>query len=217
MNHEYRHSFRPISCALFFLGLLVLTGCSLPRIIVLKDPLSVEEHIKLGKIYESQHKDDLAERQYQEAIHKDPNSVPALLLLGDLSFRLKKYSEAEKAYRKAAKLQPGNGDIYNNLCWVFLDRNERIEEARELISRALLLTPEHRSFYLDTQGVILLRLGNVSDAIIALEEAVALLPKDNAAYLVETYLHLAEAYRTAGDTANACKAEQAAETYRTRE
>ncbi len=214
MNSGKSHAFCSALCALFSLALLVLAGCSLPRIIVLNDPLSVEEHIKLGKIYESQQKDDLAEQQYRDALHKDQKNLSALLLLGDLSFRTKKYSEAETAYRKALRLQPGNGDIYNNLCWVFLNRNDSIEEAQELISRALSLTPEHRAFYLDTQGVIFLRLGKVSEAIIALEEAVALLPKDNAAYLVETYEHLSDAYRTAGDTVKARDADQSAEKYR---
>jgi Tfp pilus assembly protein PilF len=203
--------------AMLFLVLLVLAGCSLPRIIVLNDPLSVEEHIKLGKIYELQKKDDLAEQQYRNALHKDKNCLSALLLLGDLSFRTKKYAEAETAYRKAIRLQPENGDSYNNLCWVFLNRNDHIEEAQELISRALSLTPEHRAFYLDTQGVIFLRLGKVSDSIIALEEAIALLPKDKATYLVETYEHLADAYRTAGDTAKAREAEQSADKYRSQQ
>jgi len=214
MNGGKPHPFRLLSGALLSLTLLILAGCSLPRIIVLNDPLSVEEHIKLGKIYESQQKDDLAEQQYLDALHKDQNSLSALLLLGDLSFRIKKYSEAETAYRKALRLQPGNGDIYNNLCWVFLNRNDNIEEAQELISRALSLTPEHRAFYLDTQGVIFLRLGKVPKAIIALEEAVALLPKDNATYLVETYVHLSDAYRSSGDMNKARKAEQSADKYR---
>jgi Tfp pilus assembly protein PilF len=214
MKRVNSQPFRSLLGAMLFLVLLVLAGCSLPRIIVLNDPLSVEEHIKLGEIYESQQKDDLAEQQYRDALHKDQNSLSALLLLGDLSFRTKKYSEAETAYRKALRLHPENGDIYNNLCWVFLSRNDHIEEAQDLISRALSLTPEHRACYLDTQGVIFLRLGKVSEAIIALEEAIALLPKDNATYLVETYEHLADAYRMAGDTAKAREAEQSSDKYR---
>jgi Tfp pilus assembly protein PilF len=214
MNRGKPQLIHSVSCALLSLALLVLAGCSLPRIIVLNDPLSVDEHINLGKIYESQQKDDLAEQQYLDALHKDQNNLSALLLLGDLSFRIKKYSEAETAYRKAVRLQPENGDIYNNLCWVFLNRNDHIEEAQELISRALSLTPEHRAFYLDTQGVIFLRLGKISEAIITLEEAVALLPTDNATYLVETYVHLSDAYRSSGDMNKAREAEQSADKYR---
>ncbi len=40
--------------------LLFLAGCSLPRIIVLNDPLSAEDRVKLGRIYESQGKTEPA-------------------------------------------------------------------------------------------------------------------------------------------------------------
>jgi tetratricopeptide (TPR) repeat protein len=194
--------------------LLLLSGCSLPRIIILNDPLSADEHNNLGKIYESQGKFDLAARQYREALKKDKKSVTALLLLGDLSYRTRNYAEAASAYKKAIKLEPGNGDLYNNLCWVYLEQQSGMEKAEELIKIAITLTPEHRAYYLDTFGVVLLRLGRTAESITALKEALELLPKDNAGYLAEAYLHLAEAYRTAGDTASAGEAEQSAEQYR---
>src|SRR5208283_1015707 len=102
--------------ALMLVLLLVCSGCSFPRIIIINDPLSAGEHEKLGKIYESHAEYDLAAQQYRQALEKDPQMVSSLLLLGDLSYRTKQYSEAESAYRKAIKLQGGNGDIYNNLC-----------------------------------------------------------------------------------------------------
>jgi Tfp pilus assembly protein PilF len=136
------------------------------------------------------------------------------LLLGDLSYGLKKYSEAESAYKKAIKLQAENGDIYNNLCWVYIDQKIHLETAAELIQKALSLTPEHRPYYLDTLGVILLRSGKTAESIAALEHAVELLPKDVPAHLAETYTHLAEAYTAAGNMIEAHEAEQAAEKYR---
>lgn len=214
MNHNYSSAFRSYAATACLLALLFLGGCSLPRIIILNDPLSAEEHNNLGRIYESQEKFDLAAQQYREALKKDKKSVPALLLLGDLSYRTKNYSEAESAYKKAIKLQPENGDIYNNLCWVYLEQHAGIEKAEDLIKKAITITPEHRAYYLDTFGVVLLRLGRIAESITALKEALELLPKDNAGYLAEAYLHLSEAYRTAGDTAMAGEAEQSAEKYR---
>jgi tetratricopeptide (TPR) repeat protein len=201
--------------AIFCLAVILsLAGCSLPRIIILHDPLSPEEHNNLGRIYESQKKFEQAMQQYHAALKKDPNFVPSLLLLGDLSYGLKKYSEAESAYKKAIKLQAENGDIYNNLCWVYIDQKIHLETAAELIQKALSLTPEHRPYYLDTLGVILLRSGKTAESIAALEHAVELLPKDVPAHLAETYTHLAEAYTAAGNMIEAHEAEQAAEKYR---
>ncbi len=216
MNDRNRHmvpaSFRALS---ILAALLLLGACSLPRVIILNDPLSVEEHIKLGRIYETQGQNDLALQQYQEALRKEPKSVESLLLLGDLSYRTKKYPDAEAAYKKAIKLQPGNGDIYNNLCWVYIDQN-RIDKTGDIIKTAMAATPEHRAYYLDTQGVILLRMGKIPESLAAFHEAIGLIPPDQAGFLAEAYDHLAEAYRKNGDTVSAEGAEQSAEQYRAR-
>jgi tetratricopeptide (TPR) repeat protein len=89
-----------------------------------------------------------------------------------------------------------------------------MEKAEELIRKALILTPEHRAYYLDTLGVVLLRQGRTAESITALKEALELLPENKAGHLAEAYLHLAEAYRAAGDAASASGAEQSARKYR---
>ena len=139
--------------------LFTLNGCSFPKIIILHDPLSAEEHNNLGRIYESQGKFDLAAQQYRAALKQDPKSLPSLLLLGDLSFKTKHYPEAKASYEKALELQPENGDIYNNLCWVYLEQNTELPKAMELIEKAMIAMPGHRAYYLDTKGMILLRMG----------------------------------------------------------
>ncbi len=185
-----------ITAAVFF-----LSGCSLPRIIVLHDPLSAVEHDNLGRIYESQGKPDLALEEYREALKQDKKHVPSLLLLGDLSYRTKDYAGAEAAFAKAVKLDPKNGDACNNLAWVYLQTGTKLEKARGLIARAMTLTPDHRPYYLDTLGVLLLKLGNTGEAISALNESLATLPKDRRDLLAEAQGHLAEAYKAGGDEA----------------
>jgi tetratricopeptide (TPR) repeat protein len=211
---SYSSALRALTAVCFILFLLFFSNCSFPKIIILHDPLSVEEHNNLGRIYESQQKYDLAAEQYRAALKKDPEAISSILLLGDLSFRMKNYSEAESLYKKAIKLQPDNGDIYNDLCWVYLEQNININNAESLISKAITNTPEHRAYYLDTMGVVLLRLGRTKESITVLKEAVESLPKDNPAYMAEAYEHLAEAYQKDGDELNASKAAQSAEKYR---
>jgi len=199
---------------LYLSALLFIHGCSLPKIIILHDPLSPEEHNNLGRIYESQQQFDQAMEQYHAALKKDQSFVPSLLLLGDLSYRLKKYAEAESAYKKAIKLQPGNGDIYNNLCWVYIDQQINMDIAADLVQKAMELTPAHRSYYLDTLGVILLKSGKPAESIDALKQAVDLISEDTPEYLSEAYTHLAEAYTATGNLTAARDAEQAAIKYR---
>jgi tetratricopeptide (TPR) repeat protein len=175
------------------------SACSLPRIIVLHDPLTAEEHDNLGRIYESQGKLEPALEQYREALRQDKKHLPSLLLLGDLSYRTGEYSEAESAYTKALKLDANNGDIRNNLAWVYIRKEKDLDKAKDLITEALTLNPLHRPYYLDTLGVVLLKLGNAAGAITALKESVDTLPKDKTDLLAEARGHLADAYKAAGD------------------
>ncbi|MFZ8787688.1 tetratricopeptide repeat protein, partial [Thermocrinis sp.] len=54
-----------------FLIIMLCGGCAVPKIVILKDPLTAEEHINLGYLYEKQGKLDLAEEEYKKAIRKD--------------------------------------------------------------------------------------------------------------------------------------------------
>lgn len=211
-----RSARRILHWAVAALCLILLFGCTLPKIIVLHDPLSVEEHYTLGTIYESQGKFEPAAEQYREAIKRDPASVKSLRRLGDLSFRLKRYAEAESSYKKAIHLQPRDGDLYNNLCWVYLEKKEKIDHAEELIRTALEMVPEHRAYYLDTMGVVLLRQGRTGEAIALLREAAELLPRNDGSSLAEAYTHLAEAYRLTGNETQEAEAKAAAAACRER-
>lgn len=181
------------TAALLVASTLLLSACSLPRIIVLHDPLTTEEHDNLGRIYESQGKSDLALEQYREALRQDKKHLPSLLLLGDLLYRTNDYVGAEEAYAKALKLDPKNGDILNNMAWVCIKTGKKLDKAKEMVSDAMTVNPSHRPYYLDTLGVVLLKLGNAAGAITALQEAVDTLPKDRQDLLVEAQEHLEEA------------------------
>lgn len=182
---------------------LMLSGCSLPQIIVLHDPLSADEHVKLGGIYDSQGKTALARDQYRFAVKQAPENIRAWSLLGDSAFRLKEYPEAEKAYGKALDLDPKSGDLLNNLAWVYIQQDKRLGEAQELVQAALEHAPDRRPYYLDTLGVLFLKDGKVPEAIAALKESSETIPRDQPELLAEALLHLADAYRAAGDASAA--------------
>jgi Tfp pilus assembly protein PilF len=183
--------------------LSLATSCSLPQIIVLHDPLSAEEHLRLGGIYDSQGKYGLARDQYRFAVKQAPKNVRAWSLLGDSAFRLKDYSEAEKSYGKALDLEPANGDLQNNLAWLYVQQDKKLGKAQELVRAALEHAPARRPYYLDTLGVLLLKEGKVPEAIAALKESSETIPRDQPEFLAEAYQHLADAYRAAGDHAAA--------------
>lgn len=182
-----------------FLSALLLSGCSLPKIVVLHDPLSADEHVRLGGIYDSQGKVELARDQYRAAVRQDKKHGRAWTLLGDSAYRLKEYAEAEKAYGKALELDPESGDLHNNLAWVYVQQDKKLSKAQDMVMKALELFPDHRPYYLDTLGVIQLKLGKVRDAIASLLGSTETIPRDQPDLLAEAYEHLADAYRAAGD------------------
>jgi len=118
--------------------LALLCGCSLPRIIVLGDPLSPEEHLKLGTAYESKGEYDLAAREYKTA----SRSLPlAHLFLGNVFFLQRNHSAAEEEYRRAITALPENPRPYNNLAWLYYTQGIKLEEAETLARRAVALAP----------------------------------------------------------------------------
>lgn len=132
--------------ALLF-NFLLSVGCSLPRIIVLDDPLSPEEHLNLGVAYERNGELDSAVKEYEAASRKLP---AAYLYLGNISFGKGELNEAERYYRTAIDKDPGNADACNNLAWLYYTKKENLGEAEELVLRALTLNPAKKDIYQDT-------------------------------------------------------------------
>ncbi len=132
---------------LLLLFLLLLSGCSFPRMIVLEDPLSPQEHLNLGVAYENGGEVDNAIREYRLASKELPLGY---LYLGNAYFLRNELIEAEKHYRKAIRKDPLNGDSYNNLAWLYFTMGEKLDEAEILALRALELNPSKNDIYKDT-------------------------------------------------------------------
>jgi tetratricopeptide (TPR) repeat protein len=105
---------------------------------VLGDPLSPEEHLKLGVAYEHKAEYDLAAAEYKSA----SKSLPlARLFLGNVFFLQRNYTAAEEEYRRAITELPDNPRPYNNLAWLYYTQGIKLEEAETLARRAVALAP----------------------------------------------------------------------------
>ncbi|HMK50694.1 MAG TPA: tetratricopeptide repeat protein [Thermodesulfovibrionales bacterium] len=133
-----------LCCAI---AVLCLSACALPRIIVLDDPLTPEEHLNLGVTYEKKGEDDNAMKEYKAASKKLPL---AFVYMGNILFKKHDYEEAEYCYKKAIKKDPQNADAYNNLAWLYYMTLEKLDVAEKLVIKAIELRPERREIYLDT-------------------------------------------------------------------
>lgn len=134
-------------CSLLFSSGLFASGCALPRIIVLEDPLTSEEHLELGVAYEKKGEFDSAIKQYRLAAKKLP---VAYLYLGNAHFQKNELHEAEESYKEAIKRDAHNADAYNNLAWLYYVKGNNLDEAERLAKKALELNPSKKNIYDDT-------------------------------------------------------------------
>jgi len=151
-NLEFRVKYvKPIYFLIVFLlltfNLSLLTSCSIPRIVILDDPLTPEEHINLGVAYEKNGELDDALREYKLAAKSLPM---AYLYIGNVYFRKNDLNEAESAYQKAIDKDPQNADAHNNLAWLYYTKKEKLDEAETLALKAMELNPAKKDLYQDT-------------------------------------------------------------------
>lgn len=113
-----------------------LWSCSFPRFIILRDPLTPEEHINLGMIYEKNKEFDEALKEYSVASKHLPI---AYLYMGNLLFQQRDYENAEKNYQKAITYT-NDAKAYNNLAWLYYTIDKNLDEALELARKAVELS-----------------------------------------------------------------------------
>lgn len=121
---------------------------------------------------------------------------PALLMNSALLYQSQQQNEkAQSAYEALLNIAPDNIIVLNNLAWLYHEAGN--ERAMELAGRAYELSPDNAAIA-DTYGWILFKAGRADESLPVLEKAHQLEPDSE-----EIAVHLAEAYKAAGRTAEA--------------
>lgn len=92
---------------------------------------------------------------------------------------------------RVVAMAPDHSQALNYLGYLLADRNQRLEYARDLISRALA-SDSANGAYLDSYGWVMYRLGNFEQAVKYLEKAAAATPD------AVVYEHLGDAFLARG-------------------
>jgi tetratricopeptide (TPR) repeat protein len=112
--------------------------------------------------------------------------------------RVQKYEAAEQLWQKLIKIKPDHAHAYNALGYSMAERGVRLDEAQQLIDKALALLPED-PFILDSKGWVQFRKGDKQGALETLQKAFNRRPDP------EIAAHLGEVLWSLGRQADARK------------
>jgi tetratricopeptide (TPR) repeat protein len=107
---------------------------------------------------------------------------------GAMYERMKNFTAAEAEFRKVLDMNPDNDAALNYLGYMLADRNIRLEEARDMIAKAVAHEPNSGA-YLDSLGWVYFRLNKLPEAEDKLREALRYMSRDPT-----VHDHLAEVY-----------------------
>lgn len=96
---------------------------------------------------------------------------------GAMYEKMKKFDLAEAEFRKVLDANPSNISALNYLGYMLADRNVRLQEAYDMVKKALDQDPNNGA-YLDSLGWVLFRLNRLDEAETHLKRALDRTPKD---------------------------------------
>jgi tetratricopeptide (TPR) repeat protein len=137
------------------------------------DPLTADQHFRLGAAFERQGRADDAARQYQRVVRLDPDDPEGWVALGNLDYLRGEYARAEDSYLRALNVAPMHTGAQNNLALAYLAQNKKIPEAEQLARAALRRMGPLRPYVLDTLARIYERESRFAEARAAAQQAAA--------------------------------------------
>jgi len=123
----------------------------------------------------------------EQALAKFPADTDLQSEMAMLCEKLGRFDQMESLLRGIMKVKPTDPHAFNALGYSLADRKIRLDEARELISKAVQLAPRD-PFIQDSLGWLEYRVGNSAQAILILEAAFKARPDaEIAAHLGEVF------------------------------
>ena len=113
----------------------------------------------------------------RELARRFPESTEALFRLGSSLERAGSPAEAEQVFLRLLQKKPEDAATQNYLGYMWADRNEKLDRAREMLEKAVAREPRNGA-YLDSLGWVYFRLGRLEAAAKNLSEAHRRDPED---------------------------------------
>jgi tetratricopeptide (TPR) repeat protein len=139
-----------------------------------------------------------------ELSQNDQQRMIAKMLLSVAYHEAGDFVTSERILREMIQKSPGNPILLNNLGYFLAERNEKLEEALEMIKKAVRIEPNNPS-YLDSLGYVYFKLGNKEEAEKYFRRAIRQGTNSS-----EIYEHLGDVYQIFGKVEKAFMAWQRA-------
>jgi tetratricopeptide (TPR) repeat protein len=139
-----------------------------------------QTYFSLVQIYEKGKKFDEEAKaidQIEKLSQSKEEKQAAWFARGAMYERAKKVELAEAEFRKILQENPDRPDVLNYLGYMLADHNLRLNEALEMITKAVQMDPNNGA-YLDSLGWVHYKLGHLPEAEENLRRAVASTPRD---------------------------------------
>jgi tetratricopeptide (TPR) repeat protein len=108
-------------------------------------------YIALAQLYSDADRGELALKTLQDAQSKFPKDNGVAFELGTVFDKLKRFADAESAFRQVLAREPNNAAALNYIGYMLAERGERLDESVDILKKALQIEPDNGS-YLDSLG-----------------------------------------------------------------
>jgi tetratricopeptide (TPR) repeat protein len=141
------------------------------------NPSNLEFIIYLGSFYEEEEMYQKAVSMYLKGLNIDKSSTRLYFRLGVAYDKKGDRNACIKEMKNVIRLDPEDANALNYLGYTYADLGMNLQEAEELILRALKLKPDD-GYITDSLGWVYYKKGNYEKAITTLQKAVTLIPDD---------------------------------------
>ncbi len=154
---------------------------------------AVEEVFVAGaSIYDETEKAAKALETIEAGLQRFPDKPRLLFLRGVYQEKLGKRAACIESMRLVIKLEPSNSSALNFLGYVYAETGENLDEAEQLISRALAIKPND-GYYLDSLGWVFFQKKDYNKALTTLQRAIKFAPDEGV-----IFEHLADTFEALG-------------------
>jgi len=134
-------------------------------------------YLYLSSLYEEKKNWEAAQTTLRKGIELFPANTDLLYLLGAILEKTGSFEESILTMQKVLDLDPNHADALNFIGYSYADRGIRLDEAEQMIVRALEMKPDN-GYILDSLGWVHFKKNNDERALHYIQKALSFLPND---------------------------------------